>query len=129
MGLSLYDEHTPYVSHLGLTIADTVVTATLCPASELPRRIDSILCLSTAAGVVTVYLTMELGGVVANLGRAPLPIGSGITTVPMVDLILLLAPATIGGLVIPSGWVMKVGMSATLGAGEQVQCTALGGYV
>ena len=129
MGLSIYDEHTPCVSYVGLTIADTFVAATLCPASELPRRVDSLLCLSTAAGIVTVILTMVLGSVIATIGRRAIPIGAGITTVPMEDLIATLAPVAIGGLVIPAGWVLKLGMSATLGAAEQVQCTALGGYV
>ena len=126
MGLSLFDEHAPVNPATELTIADTTVPKYLTQGSGRGTRIDDIVLTSDAAGPVDVQIVLD-NGTARVLGTKSVPAGAGLSSaVPAVDA-LTVFPVSIGALVLAGGTTLKVGMAATLGAGETVSVLAFGG--
>lgn len=129
MGLSIYDEHTAYLAVKVILPADGTNVVTLVPNATLERRIDSIVVGSICAAARDVYVRLNDGTTYTNLGAKTVPAGAGGPTVPTVEILSAILPATVTGLVLPVGASIQIALGTAAGAGEEVRFIAIGGYV
>lgn len=109
-----------------LTSADTTVQKSVGTIGSNGTRIDSIMCSTDDTSAVNLKFFINDGSTDHYIGVVAVPIGSGYTTVARVEAMATLAP-TLGYLVIPSGYLLKVGCVATMTAAKTTDVVAMGG--
>lgn len=109
-----------------LALADTTVAKSLGTIGANGTRIDSIMCSTNDTAAVNLDFYINDGSTDHYIGVVNVPIGSGYTTVARVEAMAILAP-TLGYLVIPSGYTLKVGCVASMTTGKITDVVAMGG--
>jgi hypothetical protein len=129
VGLTIFDEREPILANCSLTITDTTVYKVLVPAVAASLRIDSILVVFTGAADHGINVALFDPSSQMDVGSRTVPASAGLNGAVAYDLIPTLAPAAIGGFVLPRGASLKVRAGTTLGGADTMIVTALGGYI
>ena len=108
------------------TISDTTTAKSLGTIGANGTRIDSIMCSTSDTVAVNLAFAINDGTTDHYIGVVNLPIGTGYTTVVLVDAMAILSP-TLGYLVVPSGYTLKAGCVATMSASVTTDVVAMGG--
>lgn len=108
------------------TSADTTTKKSIQTGGTNATRIDTIMCSTN--DTVAVNLAFYINDTVTDfyIGNVNLPIGAGYTTIARVDAMTTLSP-TLGYLVLPSGYILKVNCVATMTAAKTTDVIASGG--
>lgn len=129
MGLSQFDENSPLWDGITISNASGTTPAMLGEHKESPWRVDSILVVNSGPAVV-INVTLASLGATVSLGHFTVPSLSGFDgTVPTYDLLGALRAEGLSELVVPTVMRLFVGSLTTLTSGDELQVTALGGYV
>jgi hypothetical protein len=111
---------------LQFTSADTSTKKSLVTGGADGTRIDSIMCSTNDTAAVNLAFYINDGSTDLYNGKVNLPAGSGYTSIPRVDAMATLSP-TLGYLVLPSGYILKVNCVATMTAVKTTDVVAMGG--
>ncbi len=111
---------------ISLAIGDTTVAKSVGAIGANGTRIDSIMCSTNDTAAVNLAFSINDGSIDHYIGVVLLPIGTGYTTVARVDAMGTLAP-TLGYLVIPNGYTLKVGCVATMTTAKVTDVVCMGG--
>jgi hypothetical protein len=106
--------------------ADTTTKKTLKAGTTNGSRIDAIYVSSTDTAAVVLNWYMNDGSTDFYMGDTTIAIGAGYTTVARADVMGTLAP-TLGYIVIPNGYTLKVAANATITAAKVVDVVSQGG--
>ena len=129
MGLSIFDETYPYNLAAEILPANTTTLVPIIGGQQAAVRIDAILLASNAAAAHVVELLLTGGTVDGLVGSISIPAGSGYAAAPVVDLVPTIVPLSIGGLLLPANYGFGLRLAVTLGAGETITVTVIGGFV
>jgi len=110
-----------------LTSADTTVQKSLGAVGSEGARIDSIRICTDDTSTVNLKFFLNDGAIDYYIGNVAVAAGSGYTTVAIVDAINTLTHSGLLYLVIPAGWILKVGCVVTMTAGKTTTVVVLGG--
>lgn len=127
MGIQQYDESAPLVGMAQIVNADGTGVVTLDTSTTARRRYDSILVTSTAVADHKLTIWTYVGAFGNKLGVVNIPAGAGSGAVPGVEVIAGLALGNVGAIVLPPVTDLKAKLEVTLGAGELMYITLLGG--
>ena len=120
-------EATPWTKGCQLTNATGTTKTLVVAAGTNGSRIDQINCSTNDTSAETLsFWAYDGSSVYYHLGDVPLAIGSGYTTVALVNAILTLAPV-LGYLVLQSGFSLYVSVLGAVTAGKQTDIVAQGG--
>lgn len=124
-----FAEIVPVYALITIGPANTTTFVQSSPTIAQQHRFDHVLALSTAA--VDKYVTLEVyvGVTEFKLGTVLVPAGAGSLAVPRIDVLAALLPASADGLVLPASTLLRAAVSATLGSGEAIILSCIGGYV
>lgn len=124
MGLTVYDEKTPVVVVGALSsFSGTAWTTIYTPTA--PVRIDSITLANTGAADRVVLLDIAGAGE-QQLAGITVPASAGNEAVLAVDLLSRL-PATLVGLVLDHGTVVKIKVTVAMGGSDNLNYLVQGG--
>jgi hypothetical protein len=119
-------EAQPRVDAVTLASGDTNVAKSVGTIGAYGTRFDSIMCSTNDTTAVNLAFYINDGATNFYIGVVALPIGTGYTTVARVDAMATLSP-TLGYLVIPAGYLLKVGCVATMTADKVTTVACMGG--
>ena len=108
------------------TSADTTTKKTLMTAGAAGARIDRIGVCSNDTAAVNLAFSYSVGGTDYYIGNVLVPIGSGYTTVAIVDAIATLSPY-LGYLTLEASALLKVNCVATMTAAKTVDIAVVCG--
>jgi hypothetical protein len=114
------------VDATSLASGDTTVAKSVGTIGAYGTRFDSIMCSTNDTTAVNLAFFINDGATDYYIGVVALAIGSGYTTVARVEAMATLAP-TLGYLVIPAGYTLKVGCVATMTAAKITTVVCMGG--
>jgi hypothetical protein len=106
--------------------ADTTTKKTLKAGTTNGSRIDAIYVSSTDTAAVVLNWYMNDGSTDFYMGDTTIAIGAGYTTVARADVMATLAP-TLGYIVVPNGYTLKVAANATITSAKVVDIISQGG--
>lgn len=106
--------------------ADTTAKKSIQTGGTNGTRVDSIMCSTNDTTTVNLAFYINDTSTDYYVGNVNLPIGAGYTTVARVDAMATLSP-TLGYLVLPSGYILKVNCVATMTAAKTTDVVAMGG--
>lgn len=119
-------ELTTTIAGKQFTSTDTTSKKSLQTGGTNGTRVDSIMCSTNDTAAVNLAFYINDGTTDFYIGNVTLAIGSGYTTVQRVDAMATLAP-TLGYLVLPNGYILKVNCVATMTAAKTTDVVAMGG--
>jgi len=119
-------ELTPIAKGNTFTSADTTALKTIFTAGTFGSRVDQISIETDDTAAVNLAFYINDGATDFYIGVVNVPIGSGYTTVPLVDGVLTLGP-TLGYIVVPAVYLLKANCVATMTAAKTTTVLALGG--
>lgn len=129
MPTNKFAETVPFYGVITIGPANTTTMVQSSPTAALQHRFDTIIASSTS--VVDKYVTLEVyvGVTEFKLGSVNVPAGAGYLDIPAVNILAALFPTGFDGLVLPASALLRAAVHATLGAGEAVVLSLIGGYV
>jgi hypothetical protein len=129
MGLSLYDERSPWSASLVLDDSHGTDPQMFATSSGSSARIDTLLVVSASA--TDQMLELQFNGLGScPLGRYTVPAGAGMTPeVPPFNLLASIVSVGVVELVLPQMGYFEVSLSDALAPGETLTLVALGGNV
>lgn len=129
MGIAQYDETAPFVATGSIDNGDGTSYVYISDAQLVNVRLDGVVCLNSDTVDHVVNLAMTSTGGSVELGGVNVPAGSGLGGLAVVDLVPELAPAAIGGFLVPAGYRMQALCAVAVTAGKLVTVNCLGGYI
>jgi hypothetical protein len=129
MGLSIYDERSPYIAGGSLALADGTTPKAIAGAVDGPLRIDSILVSLYCTTDRVVSLQIWDTALVGAYGTVNIPAMTGQAGAAPLDLVTLLVPASVGAIIIRPPFVVKVAVTVALGVSDGAGFMSIGGYV
>lgn len=129
MGLSIYDERSPFIAGAAFTIADGTTPKTIAAAVDGALRIDSILISLYCTTNRVVSLQIWDTALVGAYGTVNIPAMTGQAGAAPLDLVTLLVPASVGAIIIRPPFLVKVSFILALGASDAAGLMSIGGYV
>jgi hypothetical protein len=129
MGLSTFDEKDMFVVQGGLNNASGTGPIAFVGALTRDYRIDSLICVSNDTVDHDVYVYRTFGGVTNILGSTHVPLGSGLTSLPVVELITPTMMGSIGGIFMPIGATLQIQVIVAVSSGKNLYVSAQGGYL
>jgi hypothetical protein len=93
------------------------------------ERVDAIIVVNTSASDQIVELALTPGGVAYPIGQVTIPALAGTAAVPPVDLVALLAPPSIGAIIIQRGATLQLRQVAALTGSDVVSAVTFGGLI
>jgi len=129
VGLSIFDEKDIYVVQGGLANASGTGPVTFVGALTRDYRIDSLTCVSNDTIDHDVYIYRTFGGITNILGSIHVPLGSGLTSLPVVELITPEMMGQIGGIYMPVGATLQIQVIVAVSSGKNLYVNAQGGYL
>jgi hypothetical protein len=111
---------------VSFTSADTTTKKTICTAGLDGRRLDSIRICSDDTAAVNLAFYINDTSTDFYIGNVNVPIGSGYTTIPLVEALSTLSP-NLAYLPLKASHVLKANCVATMTAAKTLTIFAHGG--
>jgi hypothetical protein len=129
VGISQFDEVAPFIAAGTLQLGDGTGYKAISVVQPTALRLDGIVCLNSDTVDHVVNIALKSAGQEVELGGVNVPAGSGLGGLAVVDLVPSLAPAAIGGILVPPGWYLEALVSVAVASGKSVTVNAFGGFI
>jgi hypothetical protein len=128
MSIAIFDERAVLFSAIQIVLADATNYKVLSAQNLGDRRIDDILISMDAVASRVVEFYVNTSGARRILASVTVPPGSGYAGVAPVQLSSLVEPTHQAGWLFTSPLIVECRVTLTMGAAENVDVIALGGY-
>jgi hypothetical protein len=127
MGISVFDEQFADVNLLVFDSSNSPGTISFWTGDKTPRRVDAVLATNNDSIDHTIELRVNNGGSSTRIGSAVIPAGQGYAGTPGLNLLELVLPANVAGIVLDRFWTLDANCLVALTGSNGVFLTSLGG--